>query len=40
MHSAGDLDMCLDEFNGHVGRHIYIDIYIYIDSMVFIEGMV
>ena len=20
MHSAGDLFMCLDEFNGHVGR--------------------
>ena len=22
MHSAGDLVICLDGFNGHVGRHI------------------
>ena len=22
MHSAGDLVMCLDDFNGHIGRHI------------------
>ena len=22
MHSAGDFDICLDDFNGHVGRHI------------------
>ena len=22
MHSAGDLDMCLGDFNGHHGRHI------------------
>ena len=22
MHSAGDLVMCLGEFNGYVGRHI------------------
>ena len=22
MHSAGDLVMCLDKINGHVGRHI------------------
>ena len=22
MHSAGDLVMCLGDFNGHVGRHI------------------
>ena len=22
MHSAEDFDICLDDFNGHVGRHI------------------
>ena len=22
MHSAGDLIMCLGDFNGHIGRHI------------------
>ena len=22
MHSAGDLVMCLSDFNGHIGRHI------------------
>ena len=22
MHSAGDLVMCLGDFNGHVGRHV------------------
>ena len=22
MHSAGDLVMCLDDINGHIGRHI------------------
>ena len=22
MHSAGDLVMCLGDFNGHIGRHI------------------
>ena len=22
MHSAGDLVMCLGDFNGHVGKHI------------------
>ena len=22
MHSAGDLALCLNDFNGHVGRHI------------------
>ena len=24
MHSADDLVMCLGDFNGHVGRHIYV----------------
>ena len=23
MHSAGNLVMCLGDFNGHIGRHIY-----------------
>ena len=33
MHSAGDLVMCLGDFNGHVGRHID-------DLMGFMEGLV
>ena len=24
MHSAGDLVMCLGDFNGHMGRHINV----------------
>ena len=23
MHNAGDLDICLGDFNGHIGKHVY-----------------